>query len=172
MLENAVWDGLLAQRGSMNADEVASSLAGLFTEAYEGADSSFFSDGGKGGLLGTLDGLTAAAASLSAAPDGLTIAAHAEHLRWSLANLNATVKGAPWNPNWSESWRVRQLDPAAWDDLRADLRREYRVTLETMRNLDLAHLEPMIFTGVVATIAHGAYHLGAIRATLNAVKHP
>ena len=153
----------------IHPDQILVSLMGLFTEAYEGANSSFFSDGGKGGLLGTLDKLSASLASSPIAPDGLTIAAHAEHLRWSLANLNATVEGAPWNPDWSESWRVRQLDPAAWDELRADLRREYEATLETMRNLDLAHLEPMIFTGVVATIAHGAYHLGAIRAALNAL---
>jgi hypothetical protein len=153
----------------MNSDEMTKSLSGLLQEAYEGADSSFFSDAEKGGLLRTLSELSAEQASRPIVADGLTVAAHAEHLRWSLANLNATTRGAAWNPNWAESWRVRQVDPTEWDALRSKLRHEYETTLEAMRSLDAAHLEPMMFTGVVATIAHAAYHLGAIRATLNAL---
>jgi hypothetical protein len=151
----------------MNSDEMVSSLRGLLQEAYEGTNSSFFSDAEKGGLFRTLDGLSAEQASRSVAADGLTVAAHAEHLRWSLANVNATARGAAWNPNWAESWRVRQVDPAQWDALRSGLRHEYQATRETMQSLDTARLEPMMFTGIIATIAHAAYHLGAIRATLN-----
>jgi hypothetical protein len=151
----------------MDSDEMVKSLSGLLEEAYEGADSSFFSDGKKGGLLGTLEHLSAEQASRPIVADGLTIAAHAEHLRWSLANLNATTRGAAWNPNWAESWRVRKVDPAEWDALRSGLHHEYESTRETIRGLNTERLEPMMFTGVVATIAHAAYHLGAIRATLN-----
>jgi hypothetical protein len=151
----------------MNSEEIIKSLSGLFQEAYEGTNSSFFSDSDKGGLFRTLDQLSAEQASQSIVSDGVTIAAHAEHLRWSLANLNATTKGVAWNPNWAESWRTRQVDTAQWDALRSGLRHEYETTRETMQHLDTTHLEPMMFTGVVATIAHAAYHLGAIRATLN-----
>ncbi len=153
----------------MNSDEMVNSLRGLLQEAYEGTDSSFFSDSKKGGLLKTLSELTAEQASRPIVADGLTVAAHAEHLRWSLANVNATAKGIAWNPNWSESWRLRQVDAAQWDALRSGLRHEYEMTRETMQHLDTVRLEPMMFTGVVATIAHAAYHLGAIRATLNAL---
>lgn len=156
----------------MNSEEMVNSLSGLLQEAYGGADSSFFSDAEKGGLLGTLGELTAEQASRPVVVDSLTIAAHAEHLRWSLANLNATANGAPWNPDWAESWRVRQVDPAEWEALRSALRREYATTLETMRSLGAPDLEPMMFTGAVATIAHAAYHLGAIRATLKASLEP
>jgi hypothetical protein len=147
----------------MDSGEMVKSLSGLLQEAYEGADSSFFSDAEKGGLLGTLEHLSVEQASQPSVAGGLSIAAHAEHLRWSLANLNATTRGAAWNPNWSESWVVREVDQAAWDALRSGLRQEYETTRETMRSLDPAHLEGMMFTGIVATIAHGAYHLGAIR---------
>lgn len=150
----------------MNSDEMANALVGLFREAYDGTDSSFFSDGGKGSLLGTLTGLSAEQASRPVTVDGLTIAAHAEHLRWSLANLNAAAKGAPWNPDWSSSWLVRHVDASAWDALRSALQHEYEATLEFMGGLDVGSLGPMMFSGTVATIAHAAYHLGAIRASL------
>jgi hypothetical protein len=151
----------------MNSDEMVKSLLGLFQEAYEGTNSSFFSDSDKGGLFKTLEDLSAEQASRPVVADGLSVAAHAEHLRWSLANLNAAASGSVWNPNWSESWRVRQVDSAAWDMLRSALRHEYETTRETLQHLDATRLEPMMFTGAVASIAHAAYHLGAIRATLN-----
>jgi hypothetical protein len=153
----------------MNSDEMVKSLLGLFQEAYEGTNSSFFSDSDKGGLFKTVENLRAEQASRPVVADGLSVAAHAEHLRWSLANLNAAASGSVWNPNWSESWRVRQVDSAAWDMLRSALRHEYETTRETLQHLDATRLEPMMFTGAVASIAHAAYHLGAIRATLNAL---
>ena len=145
-------------------DQVFSTAAGLLREAYEGADSSFFTDAEKGGLLTALRGITATRASVPTTGDGPSVAAHAEHLRWSLANVNATVRGEPWNPDWSASWRTQRVNGDEWDALQAALKREYETTLETMRSLE--NPDPMVLTGVFATVAHAAYHLGAIRAVL------
>lgn len=124
-------------------------------EAYEATDTRFFSDSGKGGVLGTLDGLGAAQASSG---EGTSVAAHTKHLRWSLANINATVRGMPWNPNWGESWQVRGVDQGQWDRPNADLRREYASLQDSILAMP-EKLEPLILTSTIATMAHAAYHL-------------
>jgi hypothetical protein len=48
---------------------------------------------------------------------GSSIASHAEHLRWSLANFNNAVRGQPVNPDWGESWNVREANEADWGHL-------------------------------------------------------
>lgn len=117
-------------------------------------------------MLPLLDGLSAEQASSPVAEDGMTVAAHVEHLRWSLANVNATVAGAAWNPNWAESWRVRGVNPTEWDALRGGLRYEYQAFHQTMKINTGWWSDPMMFTGVAATVAHAAYHLGAMRTML------
>lgn len=141
-------------------------LVSLLEEAYEGSKTSFFSDSDKPGLLGTLAGLSAEQASKPLSADGLTTAAHAEHLRWSLANLNSATPGGAWNPDWKASWRVRAVSAEQWDKLRSELSKEYQDFHQTMSSSPIWHSETMMFTGVVASIAHAAYHLGAIRAML------
>jgi hypothetical protein len=153
----------------VNPDVVVNGLVGLLEEAYEGKVQSFFRDGDKGGVLPLLDGLSAEQASSPVAADGMTMAAHAEHLRWSLANVNATVAGAAWNPNWAESWRVRAVSSAEWDTLRTSTRLEFERFRNTMKTSQTWWADPMMFSGVAATIAHAAYHLGAMRTMMKAL---
>lgn len=141
-------------------------LVSLLEEAYEGSRTSFFTDSNKPGLLGTLAGLSAEQASRPLSAHGLTIAAHAEHLRWSLANLNNATRGGAWNPDWQASWLVREVSQEQWDKLRRELGQEYQSFHQTLSSNPAWHSEPMMFTGVVASIAHAAYHLGAIRAMM------
>jgi hypothetical protein len=137
----------------------------LFTEAYEGPTpqgSWFVSARQDAGLFDTVGRVTARRASRPSRPGGPSIAAHVEHLRWSLERVNATVAGAPWQPDWSESWSVSEVDDAAWDELRSALRREFdqlRATLEGTPDVS----DPMILRGLVALAPHAAYHLGAVR---------
>ena len=137
----------------------------LFAEAYEGPGGpySWFTDHGpESGLFGSLEGLSAARASMPAVPGGTTIAAHAEHLRWSLALANEYARGGQPKPSWKESWSVREVDQPAWVRLQADLRQEY----DTLRQALAAQRDwhdPQFLTGVVALVPHAAYHLGAIR---------
>lgn len=137
----------------------------LLEEAYQGSNPSFFSDSDKGGVLGALEGISAGEASQAPTSSPTTLAAQAEHLRWSLANVNAVTAGGEWNPNWSESWRVHSVSPEEWDELRARLRREYqRLRRSVEANRDWS--DSTILTGMIATVAHAAYHLGAIRQML------
>lgn len=145
--------------------EVIAIARELVTEAYEGPPphgSWFTSAGADAGLFATLAGLAADVASRPGRPGGPSIAAHVEHLRWSLANVNATIRGAAWNPDWSASWSVTTVDEAAWRTLRADVASEFaelRAALEAEPDLS----DPMMLRGVVALAPHAAYHLGSIR---------
>ena len=145
-------------------------LLELFAEAYTGPNgpNTWFIDNRPGsGLFGTLDGLSAGDASKESS-SGSTIAAHAEHLRWSLALTNAYVRGENPTPSWAESWTVKTVAAEAWDKLRAELRREYDEVLAALgRQEDFS--DKQILTGIVALTPHAAYHLGAVRQLVNAL---
>lgn len=151
-------------------EALRSVLLELFAEAYTGPNGphTWFTDNRPGsGLLGTLGGVRAEDASRPS-PTGSTIAGHAEHLRWSLALTNAYVRGENPTPNWAESWTVTTVDAEAWDNLRADLRREYEEVLAALgRQKDVS--DPQTLTGILALTPHAAYHLGAIRQRVNAL---
>jgi hypothetical protein len=147
------------------------SIVTLLTEAYAGSPdprSTWFIDNEPdSGLLGLLGGVSAAEASRSvdgSGQPGTTIASHVEHLRWSLANVNGTLRGEAWQPNWGESWKLNEADEAGWDRLRQALRTEY----ETLRALlgQQTALPGEFLNGTLALIPHAAFHLGMIRQML------
>jgi hypothetical protein len=149
---------------NMNTDQLQSTLTTLFAELVEGAPATgaYMLNVNDPGLLRSLDRVSAAAAS-SAAPGRSSIAAHADHLRYGLSLMNRWAAGE--NPfddaDWQASWRRTTVSDAEWVQLRADLTREcqgWLAVLGTPREVDAVALN-----GIVGTIAHLAYHLGAIR---------
>ena len=145
-------------------------LQELFAEAYTGPNGPhtwFIDNRPDSGILGTLGGVSAEDASRPS-PTGSTIAGHAEHLRWSLALTNAYVRGENPTPSWAESWTVRAVDAEAWEELRADLRREYEEVLAALgRQEDVS--DPQTLTGILALTPHAAYHLGSVRQMVSAL---
>ena len=91
-------------------------------------------------------------------------AAHAQHVRYGLSLMNrwATEGGNPFaDARWDEAWRTSSVDAAAWSEIRAGLRSECDRWLGA-----LAQERPLNFVataGLMGSIAHLAYHLGAIR---------
>ena len=154
----------------LSTDLFRSVLLELFTEAYTGPNGpqGWFIDNRPGsGLFGTFNGVSAEDASRES-PSGSSIAAHAEHLRWSLALTNAYVRGENPTPSWAESWTLKTVDTRSWDELRADLRREYEEVLAALgRQQDFS--DPQMLTGIMALTPHAAYHLGAVRQLVNAL---
>lgn len=115
------------------------------------------------GLLGTLAGVSAEAASRPAGAGRRSIAAHAEHVRVGLTIALAYMKEQP-PPSWHDSWRVSTVDAAGWQSILDGLR---QVSREIGEHLTPERL-PMppsaeLLTGCVAMVAHAAYHVGAIR---------
>jgi hypothetical protein len=145
--------------------EISPVLARLFSELVDGAaaDGAFVLNSGDAGLLRSLEKVSAADASRSV-NDGATIAAHVQHLRYGLSLMNqwAEAGGNPFaNAKWDEAWKTGAVDAASWDEIRNGLRDESRRWLHTLRSpREAADVE---VTGMAASVAHLAYHLGAIR---------
>jgi len=91
-----------------------------------------------------------------------SIAAHVEHLRWHLANVNHTMRGNPWQADWSQSWSVQVVDDAAWDKLQTNVRSETDELVATLEK-SVPPLDSMALQGLLAIGAHAAHHLGSIR---------
>jgi hypothetical protein len=140
-------------------------LATVLGEILEGADpdSGWLLNHGDPGLLRSLDRLSAEQASARATETGSSIAAHVEHLRYGLALLNRWSRGEdPFaDADWSASWRRPAVSPPEWDLLRSQLRTEGQQWQQSFERL-ISSTEAEL-TGVIASIAHLAYHLGAIR---------
>lgn len=150
----------------MKTTDSAACLTRLFAELVDGtsgAKGGFVLNTGDAGLLRSLDKLTAADASRSA-NGGATIAAHVQHLRYGLSLMNrwAAEGGNPFaDAKWDEAWKVSVVDETAWAEIRRGLRDEADHWLATLRSSRT--VTDVEFTGVIASVAHLAYHLGAIR---------
>jgi hypothetical protein len=149
----------------------------LLSEAYEGPVNPqgtwFIDNTPNSGILGVIAGITSVEASTSvdgSRKAGTTIAANVEHLRWSLANVNATVRGDAWNPDWGVSWDVLRVDQNKWDQLRAALRMEFETLRDGIKKQE--QLEGDYLNGLIAVVPHAAFHLGLIRQMLERVRMP
>jgi hypothetical protein len=150
----------------MQTHDISGSLTTLFRELVDGATTgggAFVLNSGDAGLLRSLDKLSAAEASHSSA-GGATIAAHAQHLRYGLSLMNrwASEGGDPFaDATWDEAWKTRAVTDAEWAEIRVGLRDEARRWLSALGAPRDA--TPVELSGMVASIAHLGYHLGAIR---------
>jgi hypothetical protein len=150
----------------MNTRELSSTLTTLFSELVAGANNpggAFILNTGDIGLLRSLDKLSADYAS-RASHGGATIAAHARHLAYGLSLMSRWARegGNPFvDATWDAAWKTSTVDDREW----AEIRRSLGVETEEW----LAHLAkprdvtPAELHGMVGSIAHLAYHLGAIR---------
>jgi hypothetical protein len=149
----------------MRTDELTKTMTRLFSELTDGAHpkGGVVLNTGDIGLLRSLDKISAAEAS-ERANDGATIAAHAQHLRFGLSLMNewASNGGNPFaNAKWDEAWKLSMVDEAQWREIRDGLRGETTRWIEILQTpRELAELE---LRGMFGSIAHLAYHLGAIR---------
>jgi len=150
----------------MKTDDSARTMAHLFSELVDGVTSGrggFMLNTGDIGMLRSLDKLSAADASHST-NGGATIAAHTQHVRYGLSLMNewGSKGGKPFaNAKWDEAWKISTVNDAQWTEITNGLRDEARRWLEVLKTpREVAGIE---FTGMVSSIAHLAYHLGAIR---------
>jgi len=150
----------------MNTCDVAASMDTLFSELVNGAPGpagfSYILNTGDRGLLWSLDQLSATAASGSVASGG-TIAAHVDHVRYGLSLMNRWAGGE--NPfkdaRWGDSWLIGAVNDAEWSAMRERLRDEcvrWQAVLAAPRDVSAAEMN-----GMISSIAHLAYHVGAIR---------
>lgn len=159
----------------MLTTDTSTALSRLFSELADGvpqARNGYMLNPGDIGLLASLDKLSAVDASRSA-HDGATIAAHAQHVRYGLTLMNrwATEGGNPFaNAKWDDAWKITAVSEAEWTEIRNGLRDEcqrWLKVLQTPREIPRGE-----FQGLVSSIGHFAYHLGAIRQINKNVRGP
>lgn len=114
------------------------------------------------GLLGVLALLSATDAS-QRGPTGSSVANHVDHLRYGFELLNRWNAGEePFaTADYSASWKRTTVSDAEWTSLQDQLRDgvdRWKAAVSQLRPVDATEL-----SGVVASVAHLAYHLGAIR---------
>ena len=158
----------------MHTTDIATALSRVFSELTDGPRHKLgvVLNTGDGGLLRSLDKLSAGEAS-EAVHGGATIAAHAQHVRYGLSLMNrwAAEGGNPFaDATWDAAWRLSTVDDAEWQEIRDGLRGEterWQQTLRTPREVTNIEL-----TGMIGSVAHLAYHLGAIRQIATAARGP
>lgn len=158
----------------MNTADVVPAMSRIFSELVDGTGpkGGFVLNKGDIGLLRSLDTLPAEEASRSA-NGGATIAAHAQHLRFGLSLMNrwAAEGGDPFtNAAWDAAWKISSVDAREWEEIRGGLRAEaqrWLAALGTAREANDIEL-----AGLISSIAHLAYHLGAIRQIAKATRGP
>ena len=148
----------------MRTDELTGTLENLFGELMHGVSGKggFMLNVGDRGLLRSLERLSAADAS-APTRTGSSIAAHVAHVGYGLSLMNRWSRGE--NPfgsaDWSAAWKKAKVTEPEWEALRIQLRDEaakWLVVLRTPREVQGIEL-----SGMIGSIAHLAYHMGAIR---------
>jgi hypothetical protein len=153
----------------IDPDDAARQALGVLREAVEGPSgpSTYFIDKRPdAGLLGALGSIDAATASRTWGDT--TIAAHAHHIAFAMADSAAIIEGTHTPPDWKESWRVKTVDDAGWRELVARVGREYERLRRAVESRAASSGEA--FAEAVGSIAHVAYHLGAIRQKVVALR--
>ena len=157
----------------MNTAEISSTLGTLLAELVDGAskDAGYMLNPGDEGLIRSLEKLSAADASALTAT-GSSIAAHVAHVSYGLSLMNRWSQGE--NPfdsaDWGASWGRTSVSEPEWRQRIADLRAEaarWLGAVRTPRQVDEIELN-----GMIGSIAHLAYHLGAIRQIKQATRGP
>lgn len=159
----------------MYTTDTSRALAALLKEIVEGIEpggGGFVLNSGDAGLLRSLEKITADEASRST-NGGATIAAHAQHVRYGLSLMNRWARegGNPFaDARWDAAWTISAVSAEEWQEIQRGLGDEARAWHDVVRTpRELAEVE---LTGLVASIVHLAYHLGAIRQIARETRGP
>jgi hypothetical protein len=144
-------------------------LCKILDEIFNGppGDEAYLLNPGDPGLLRQLDSVDARAASTREMPGKTTIAAHVDHVHYGFTLLNRWAAGEanPWaDADWDASWKHTTMTDEEWRSLCDSLRQH----AASWRNAVAARSEwnDISAAGALASAAHTAYHLGAIRQIL------
>ncbi|QDT53462.1 hypothetical protein Pan44_14790 [Caulifigura coniformis] len=157
----------------MSTDAIfRSSLSTLLVEIFDGPPGAeaFILNPKDPGLARQMESISAETASTRPMPGQTTIAAHLDHVLYGLTLLNRWADGEenPWaTADWSASWKRTVVNEAQWKDLCGRFRdgaARWKKTVATRTDWN-----PLTACGAIASCAHTAYHLGAIRQILAAM---
>lgn len=157
----------------MTPDALGTALATLLGELMNGASPTggWMLNRSDPGFLASLDRVSAAAAS-RLAPGGSSIAAHTDHVVYALSLMNRWAAGEnPWKTaDWKASWARTTVTDAEWARQRSALRDQVEMWLANLRTPRAT--DDAGYTGMISSVAHVAYHVGAIRQLDGAARGP
>jgi hypothetical protein len=158
--------------------DLGGALAALFTELIDGppAREAYMLNQGDEGLLRSVERIDWRAANQGVAGGGASIAQHVEHVRFGISLMNRW-KGGEENPfagaDWRHAWTTEVGSDAEWAELRAALADEVRTWQASLGSVGrAADLPRMALLGIIGSVAHLAYHMGAIRQIDRATRGP
>ena len=156
-----------ADKHPVSTPSLFTTLPLIFQELVHGspdpAARTYLLNQGDLGLLAAIEALSAEQASESV-EGGASIAAHVDHLRYGFQVLNGWASGTLRSKkelDWTASWRRGIVSESEWRELRAGLQHAAEAWLAALGTpRDLSEREAGWMAG---SVAHVAYHLGAIR---------
>ena len=140
-------------------------VAELLRQAYSADyyESTWFKDNEPGSsLLQTLDQLTAEQASRTPPVGRHSVAAHAGHLSFALEASISWAHDSGEKFDWESSWARQTVDDAEWRELRSELQARIEDWIEYVEDQN-EFKDDDHSRGLLGSIAHAAYHLGAVR---------
>jgi hypothetical protein len=154
-------------------EQVIKPLLDILHEVYIGTENneSWVIDAKPGeGFSRAVKSLTAKEASTPGVPGGSTVAGHTGHLKWSLDFALQYYEGKQPKGDWAESWQKGTVDDAEWAQLQQELLESYsKIAAAIAAVKDWSN--PYFVQGTLALLPHAAYHLGAIKQLIIAVKY-
>jgi|SRR5687767_1359939 hypothetical protein len=158
----------------MNTADVAGPINTLLNELVRGTPPTggYMLNRNDVGLLASLERLSADEAS-EIIDDGSSIAAHVDHVVYytSLMNRWAAGEKNPWrDADWKASWKRSSVTQESWATLRIELERALRRWSDAIA--EPREVSETELTGMVSSVVHLAYHLGAIRQMDRKIRGP
>ncbi|MBS4171695.1 hypothetical protein [Bacillus sp. FJAT-49736] len=147
------------------------SVKTMVKETFEGPPvpvkgSWFTSSEPNSGIFGVIEGMSCEKASMLV--HETTLAAHIDHVCYHMWGTNEILKnGKQPEMDWGKSWDIHTVDEQQWNRIQEELRNEY---LTLMEAIDAIEWDELLAHEVLSSLAHSAYHLGAIRQMLKVVK--
>jgi hypothetical protein len=91
-------------------------------------------------------------------------------VRFYVIALYDFMRGATDKIDWGQSWLVREVTPAQWDELKEQLRGAYTTVTEHLQSVGAWGDDEV--GDSMAILVHTAYHLGAIRQLARTLAQP
>ena len=159
-----------ADKNLIKKEDFLDNISYLLRETFEGSpegQGSAYLDRGVG-VFATIEKISAETASRSIGENQASIAAHLEHARFYLIALVEFMNGRTEKVDWDKSWLIKTVNESEWNVLKESVRRDYKKTMESFQAIENWNDDNI--GEAMAIVAHTAYHLGAIRQILKAVK--
>jgi hypothetical protein len=147
---------------SIKFEDFANNIIILLEETFFNPQG-YYLDRSSGGLMGTLENITAAQASSAFKSGMTTIAGHVFHTDFYLSKVVVqSLRGLEVGKlDWDQSWVLKTVTELEWEELKRTMRETCQTVLELVKARETWDDQPI--TDAMVGLAHTAYHVGVIR---------